>query len=255
MVAQVLQVLHAKPAFFWTLLINSCMAYAVNLTNFLVTKYTSALTLQVLGNMKGVIAAGISIAMFKNPVTAKGMIGYAITVGGVLAYSEVRPAGVSQACGFQQGAQYRITPAAHIQQQWRPPDTASIPCSSQLRCAPQTLPRSSDCMHLALLMLPYACHPAVPDRCCCLHHTIVIVQTKRRAKLRQIQEFGKTSSHPDMSAVIVKSIGGGDKEPLLPVTIHATSATGMQGQHRKGNLVSPSSNQQQPGRVSDKSTV
>lgn len=44
---QVMQVLHAKPAFFWTLLVNSCMAYAVNLTNFLVTKYTSALTLQV----------------------------------------------------------------------------------------------------------------------------------------------------------------------------------------------------------------
>jgi hypothetical protein len=44
---QVLQVLQAKPGFFWTLLINSCMAYAVNLTNFMVTKYTSALTLQV----------------------------------------------------------------------------------------------------------------------------------------------------------------------------------------------------------------
>jgi hypothetical protein len=101
MLAQVLVVLHAKPGFFWTLLINSCMAYAVNLTNFLVTKYTSALTLQVLGNMKGVIAAGISIAMFKNPVTAKGMIGYAITVGGVLAYSEVRPAGAWQADVWQ----------------------------------------------------------------------------------------------------------------------------------------------------------
>lgn len=45
--SQVMTVLHAKPGFFWTLLINSCMAYAVNLTNFMVTKYTSALTLQV----------------------------------------------------------------------------------------------------------------------------------------------------------------------------------------------------------------
>ncbi len=45
--------------------------------------------LQVLGNMKGVIAAGISIALFKNPVTAKGMFGYFITVCGVVAYSEV----------------------------------------------------------------------------------------------------------------------------------------------------------------------
>lgn len=47
-------------------------------------------TKQVLGNMKGVIAAGISIALFKNPVTAKGMMGYFITVCGVVAYSEVR---------------------------------------------------------------------------------------------------------------------------------------------------------------------
>lgn len=45
---------------------------------------------QVLGNMKGVIAAAISIALFKNPVTAKGMLGYFITVCGVVAYSEVR---------------------------------------------------------------------------------------------------------------------------------------------------------------------
>jgi hypothetical protein len=32
---------------FWLLLFNSCLAYFVNLTNFLVTKHTSALTLQV----------------------------------------------------------------------------------------------------------------------------------------------------------------------------------------------------------------
>jgi hypothetical protein len=31
----------------WYLLFNSCLAYFVNLTNFLVTKHTSALTLQV----------------------------------------------------------------------------------------------------------------------------------------------------------------------------------------------------------------
>lgn len=37
----------ANPNFVWWLLVNSFMAYAVNLTNFMVTKYTSALTLQV----------------------------------------------------------------------------------------------------------------------------------------------------------------------------------------------------------------
>jgi hypothetical protein len=43
--------------------------------------------LQVLGNMKGVIAAGVSVAIFKNTVTLKGMAGYAITVAGVFMYS------------------------------------------------------------------------------------------------------------------------------------------------------------------------
>ncbi|KAA3478277.1 putative sugar phosphate/phosphate translocator [Gossypium australe] len=40
----------------WYLLFNSALAYFVNLTNFLVTKHTSALTLQVLGNAKGAVA-------------------------------------------------------------------------------------------------------------------------------------------------------------------------------------------------------
>ena len=33
-------------SFGWSLLLNSLLAYAVNLLNFVVTKYTSALTLQ-----------------------------------------------------------------------------------------------------------------------------------------------------------------------------------------------------------------
>jgi len=43
----------ANSSFFWWLLFNSCMAYAVNLTNFMVTKYTSALTLQVCSRFEG----------------------------------------------------------------------------------------------------------------------------------------------------------------------------------------------------------
>jgi hypothetical protein len=68
-------------------------AYAVNLTNFLVTKYTSALTLQVLGNCKGVIAAVVSVFMFKNHVTPRGCLGYAVTVAGVFLYSESKRRG------------------------------------------------------------------------------------------------------------------------------------------------------------------
>jgi hypothetical protein len=59
----------------------------------LVTKYTSALTLQVLGNCKGVIAAVVSVFMFKNHVTPRGCLGYAVTVAGVFLYSESKRRG------------------------------------------------------------------------------------------------------------------------------------------------------------------
>lgn len=79
------------------LMLNASLAFFVNLTNFLVTKYTSALTLQVLGNAKGVVAAVISVAIFKNPVSTVGSIGYCITVGGVVAYSQARKVGKAPA--------------------------------------------------------------------------------------------------------------------------------------------------------------
>ncbi|KMZ75621.1 putative sugar phosphate/phosphate translocator [Zostera marina] len=70
------------------LLFNSSLAYFVNLTNFLVTKHTSALTLQVLGNAKGAVAVVVSILLFRNPVSLVGMLGYSLTVIGVILYSE-----------------------------------------------------------------------------------------------------------------------------------------------------------------------
>lgn len=72
------------------LIVNSAMAYFVNLTNFLVTKHTSALTLQVLGNAKGAVAVVVSILLFRNPVSAMGMLGYSLTVFGVVLYSEAK---------------------------------------------------------------------------------------------------------------------------------------------------------------------
>lgn len=74
----------------WLLLFNSSLAYFVNLTNFLVTKHTSALTLQVLGNAKGAVAVVISILIFRNPVSVTGMLGYTLTVIGVILYSEAK---------------------------------------------------------------------------------------------------------------------------------------------------------------------
>uniref|UniRef100_A0A9I9CTU5 Sugar phosphate transporter domain-containing protein n=1 Tax=Cucumis melo TaxID=3656 RepID=A0A9I9CTU5_CUCME len=74
----------------WYLLFNSSLAYFVNLTNFLVTKHTSALTLQVLGNAKGAVAVVVSILIFRNPVSVTGMFGYTLTVMGVILYSEAK---------------------------------------------------------------------------------------------------------------------------------------------------------------------
>ncbi|KAL0912014.1 hypothetical protein M5K25_017956 [Dendrobium thyrsiflorum] len=74
----------------WYLLFNSSLAYFVNLTNFLVTKHTSALTLQVLGNAKGAVAVVVSILIFQNPVSITGMVGYSLTVIGVILYSEAK---------------------------------------------------------------------------------------------------------------------------------------------------------------------
>ncbi|KAF2308037.1 hypothetical protein GH714_034647 [Hevea brasiliensis] len=77
--------------YMWVLLVlNSTMAYSANLSNFLVTKHTSALTLQVLGNAKGAVAVVISIFIFRNPVTFVGIAGYTMTVAGVVAYGEAK---------------------------------------------------------------------------------------------------------------------------------------------------------------------
>ena len=57
--------------------------------------------LQVLGNAKGVVAVVISLLYFRNPVNAYSVIGYAITVTGVVLYSQVGgrcgPAGAAEA--------------------------------------------------------------------------------------------------------------------------------------------------------------
>jgi Triose-phosphate Transporter family len=67
--------IQASNGFTAWLISNSILAYFVNLLNFLVTKHTSALTLQVLGNAKGVVAAVISVFVFKNVVTWVGWSG------------------------------------------------------------------------------------------------------------------------------------------------------------------------------------
>jgi drug/metabolite transporter (DMT)-like permease len=76
-----------QPNFFWLLAFNAFLAYFTNLTNFLVTRYTSALTLQVLGNAKGVFTTALSIFVFQNPYTVTSVTGYLVTVAGVGCYA------------------------------------------------------------------------------------------------------------------------------------------------------------------------
>jgi hypothetical protein len=75
------------PAFGFVLALNCAAAAGVNMSNFLVTRATSALTLQVLGKAKSIIAVGASLAIFQNPVSPLGMGGYGICLLGVVAYS------------------------------------------------------------------------------------------------------------------------------------------------------------------------
>ena len=52
----------------------------------------TAAPVQVLGNAKGVVAAIVSVALFKNPVSFVGCAGYLLTVAGVVGYSQVMQA-------------------------------------------------------------------------------------------------------------------------------------------------------------------
>lgn len=45
---------------------------------------------QVLGNAKGAVAVVVSILIFRNPVSVTGMLGYSLTVLGVILYSEAK---------------------------------------------------------------------------------------------------------------------------------------------------------------------
>ncbi|KAG2500678.1 hypothetical protein HYH03_001444 [Edaphochlamys debaryana] len=89
-IKQVLELHLLHPRTFGPLLALSCgCAYLANWTNFIISKRLGALTLQVLGNFKNVVAAAMALAVFGNPVTAMGLLGYAITTAGVFTYSHL----------------------------------------------------------------------------------------------------------------------------------------------------------------------
>lgn len=65
--------------------LNACL---LNITGFLVTRYTSAVTLQVLGSLKSCIGILVSVAVLKNPLTAVQTVGVFICIFGVWVYDK-----------------------------------------------------------------------------------------------------------------------------------------------------------------------
>merc|ERR1712226_826003 len=64
---------------------NACL---LNVSNFLVTSYTSAVTLQVLGNVKSCLSIAISVAIFKNELLWEQAIGVVACLAGVWYYNK-----------------------------------------------------------------------------------------------------------------------------------------------------------------------
>jgi len=65
--------------------LNACL---LNIANFLVTAYTSAVTLQVLGNVKSCLSIAVSIVIFRNAFKVEQGVGIAICMFGVWVYDK-----------------------------------------------------------------------------------------------------------------------------------------------------------------------
>ncbi len=67
----------------WVAGLNACL---LNLVNFLVTFYTSAVTLQVLGNVKVILGVMVSAMLFGNPIQHEQKFGCVMSLFGVWVY-------------------------------------------------------------------------------------------------------------------------------------------------------------------------
>ena len=65
--------------------LNACL---LNIFNFLVTSYTSPVTLQVLGNVKSCLSIAVSVAIFRNSLTGEQAMGVATCLIGVWLYNQ-----------------------------------------------------------------------------------------------------------------------------------------------------------------------
>ncbi|XP_071485338.1 uncharacterized protein [Diadema antillarum] len=76
-------------AFLWGIISLSCAcAVGYNILAFLVTYYTSPVTLQVLGNVSIVLTVGISLVIFQNEVSTLSIFGIGFILLGSIMYQE-----------------------------------------------------------------------------------------------------------------------------------------------------------------------
>jgi multidrug transporter EmrE-like cation transporter len=61
----------------------------LNVTTFIVTRETSAVTLQVLGNAKTIVGIAMSFAWFGNPTTAMQLWGIGVCIVGIVMYERL----------------------------------------------------------------------------------------------------------------------------------------------------------------------
>lgn len=64
---------------------NACL---LNVANFMVTSYTSPVTLQVLGNVKSCLSIAVSVAIFGNPLSVEQGMGVFVCLFGVWIYNQ-----------------------------------------------------------------------------------------------------------------------------------------------------------------------
>lgn len=79
--------MNSKISLFFMLLLNGVIAFLLNITNFITTKKTSALTVTVAGNVKHIITIITSVIIFQNPISPLNAIGSIIAILGAMLYS------------------------------------------------------------------------------------------------------------------------------------------------------------------------
>lgn len=75
---------------FFLLLVSGVVSYFLNVSLFIVLKATSSVTVTVAGNIKTVLVIGVSILMFKNPVTIVNIVGCLIAIAGCCWYGLIK---------------------------------------------------------------------------------------------------------------------------------------------------------------------